>query len=279
MSSVVSRAAISAFLIAAIGASAANLQTGVTASLHPWGRFEPGAWKLVHVVTEMLNEQGHVAGTNAADTKTILTDVDGEGVALEVQTCMEVAGKRFQNEPQTVKQGFHGEPAALKFTSKDPVDGQVVVEGRSIACKVHALEWTDAQAKTTVQIYYSSTVAPYVLRRESVTTDPDGKTVLSETTVEVVALDMPVRVHEATRNGCFLKTVQKNAKGTIVTLATVLADVPGGVIRHSSKELDKSGRLIRRSTLELVDYGANSDDDRSGLFRKRPNRRGKSPPR
>ena len=72
-----------------------------------------------------------------------------------------------------------------------------------------------------------------------------------------------------------MKTVHKNNKGTVITLAAVLPDVPGGIVRHSSKELDKTGRVVRRSTLELVDYGTNSDDDRSGLFRKRSSRRPK----
>ena len=32
--------------------------------------------------------------------------------------------------------------------------------------------------------------------------------------------------------------------------------MPGGVVAHSSKEVDVQGRLLRRSTLELVNYEA-----------------------
>ncbi len=95
--------------LAAVCASGMAQETGITARLHPWGRFDPGAWKLVRVVTETLDEHGQVVSTNSADTKTTLVDIDDDGVTLEIQTCMEVAGKRFQAEPQTVKQGFHGE--------------------------------------------------------------------------------------------------------------------------------------------------------------------------
>jgi hypothetical protein len=35
--------------------------------------------------------------------------------------------------------------------------------------------------------------------------------------------------------------------------------VPGGIVAHSSKELDADGHLIRRSTLEVVDYGLEPD--------------------
>ncbi len=252
-------------------------QPGIAPRLHPWGRFDPGAWKLVRVVTETLNERGQVVSTNTADTRTTLIDLDDDGVTLEVQACVEVAGKRFQAEPQTVKQCFHGELAVPNLKLSDPVDGQVVIEDRKIACKVYRLEAVGAQEKTAIHLYCSTAVPPYILKREGVTTDPDGKNVLSETSVEVIALDMPVRIRGETRSGSHVKTVHKNAKGTITTLAVILPDVPGGVVGHNSKEADKSGRVIRRSTLELLDYGA--DADRTGLFnRKRPPRRPKPPP-
>ena len=55
--------------------------------------------------------------------------------------------------------------------------------------------------------------------------------------------------------------------------------MPGGVVRNSSKEVDKNGRLVRRSTLELIDYNNDPDKDRTGLFgRKRPPRHRNKPP-
>ena len=91
------------------------------ARLHPWGRFAARAWKLVRVVTETLDERGQVVSTSTADTRTTLVGLDDDGVTLEVQACVEVAGKRFQAEPQTVKQGFHGELAVPNLKLSDPV--------------------------------------------------------------------------------------------------------------------------------------------------------------
>jgi hypothetical protein len=49
--------------------------------------------------------------------------------------------------------------------------------------------------------------------------------------------------------------------------------VPGGIVSHSSKELDADGRLVRHSVLELVDYGSDPENDRSSVFgRKRANK-------
>jgi hypothetical protein len=263
--------------LATVCASGMAQEAGVTAKLHPWGRFDPGAWKQVRVVTETLDEHGRVMSTSSADTTTTLVDIDNDGVTLEIQTCMEVAGKRFQAEPQTVKQGFHGELTGPNLKLKEPVDGEVLIEDRKRACKVQQLEIFGPTEKTAVRLYYSATLWPYVLKRECVAGDREGKSVSSETSVEVIALEMPVPLRKETRNGAYVKTVYKNAKGTVTGLAVVLPDVPGGVVSHSQKEVDRSGRLVRRSTLELLDYGVNPQDDRPGLFnRKHPGRRGKT---
>ncbi len=262
-------------VVSAVSRLANGAESGVTAMLHSWGRFDPGCWKLVRVISETLDEQGQVVSTCTTDTKTTLVDIDNEGVTLEVSARMEVAGKRFQADPQTIKQGFHGEVADPHLSIKPPVDGEVVIGARSIPCKVQQLEAEGPKGKTVINVYYSSSVAPYVLKRECITTGSDAATPPSELTMEVIALDMPVRLNDQIRTGVHVRTVQRNGKGTVTTLAIVIPDVPGGVVRHSSKEVDKNGRVIRRSTLEVLDYC----NDVANLYgRKRANRRTKSPP-
>jgi hypothetical protein len=255
-------------------------ETGIAPKLHPWGRFEPGTWKTVRVVTETLNEQGQVVSTSTTDTKTTLAGVDSAGVTLEVETCVEVAGKRFQSEPQTVQQGFHGEAIGPTQKSKEPVDGEITVEDRKIPCKIQEVTIDGPNGKTTVSFHCSMTVPLYVLKRVSVTTDPENKNTVTETYSDVIALDMPARIQGAMRDCAYVKTVHKTAKATVTTMAVLSADVPGGVVSQSSKEVDKDGKLVRRSTLDLLDYNTDPDKDRSGMFRqKRSSRRTKTPPR
>lgn len=248
-------------------------ESGLTAKMHPWGQFDPGTWKMVRVITETLDEQGQVSSTSITDTKTTLVDIDNTGVTLDIQACMEVAGKRFEAESQTVKQGFHGEIISPNIKLKDSTNGEVAIDGQKIPCKVQQLENATPNAKTSVTIYYSTCVAPYILKRQSIVTDSEGKKVLGETNVEVIALSMPLKVQGEAKNGIYIKTVHKNPNGSVTTLATVVPEVPGGVVGNSSKEVDKNGRLVRRSTLELIDYNDDPDKDRSGMFgRKRSNR-------
>lgn len=255
--------------------------TIVSPQHHPWGTFQPGAWKIVHVVTETLNEQGQVVSDCSTETKTTLIDIDDACVTLEIRPRMEVAGKRFEPEPQTVRQGFHGELICPGLKQTAPVDGEVDVAGNKIPCRIQKLECNVANGKTVTTIYFSGAVAPYILKRESITTDAEGKSVLAETNVEVTALDAPLKFRNETRNGITMKTIHKNTSGTITTWADVLPEVPGGIVGNHSKELDPTGRLIRRSSMELVDYGTEPEPDRPNApGRKRPGRnRGKPNPR
>lgn len=260
------------------GANLASAQQfAVPLELHPWGRFEPGAWKSVRVITESLDQRGQVISVSTSEVKTTLLAIDDDDITLEIQTCMEVAGKRFKAETQTVRQGFHGEPAGPVAAVKEPVDAQTIVEGRKLPCKLLQLELAGAGEKTNIQFYYLPGDAPRLLRRVSATTDADAKQTLRESAVETIALDMPIRARGQTLVGCYVKTTSAAAGGGTTTVAAIVPEVPGGVVAHSSKEYDKTGRIVRRVTLELVDYSQDPEQDRSNLFnRKRDKRRAKA---
>ncbi len=70
--------------------------------------------------------------------------------------------------------------------------------------------------------------------------------------MEVIALNMPAEVLNKIQCAAHVKTVQKRPGSTIFTLAVVSNEVPGGIIGHTSKELDAQGHLVRRSTLKLL---------------------------
>ena len=244
---------------------------------HPWGCFAPGAWKLVRVVTETLDQEGTVQGTTTTETKTTLEALDEHGVALLIQGIVEMAGKRLEAEPRCVQQGFHGQRAGAGAKVKDLGPATVTIQGREIACRVEQVEETTTAARTVTKIYFSETVAPHVLKRESVTTDPEGQKKLNETTVTVVAVDLPWRVLAEIKSTALVHAVCRHPKGMTETWAITSSDVPGGVIQHASKELAENGRLVRRSTLEMVDYGREPDTTRTGLFRRLRSNRSRKP--
>lgn len=255
-------------LVSLFPAAAGAQETGISRRHHPWGCFQEGAWKRVRVITDTFNENETL--TSMTEMQTTLQEVAEDGVTLLVETVVEVGGKRFGGEPQTVKQGWHGELANQEVKVSDLGTGEVTIQGRRIPCKTQQLELTGPTSKTTTKIYYSDTVEPFILRRESVETDLAGTTRLGETTVEVMDVDVPCRIlANIIRNSFHVKAVYTHPKGSTVTVAFTSTRVPGGMIRHTAKEFDSDGRLVRQSTLELLDYGLDGEEDRPGLLGRR----------
>jgi hypothetical protein len=264
--SLLSLALSTAMVGVALAAPATADQTGITPEMHPWARFHPGAWKLVRIVTENLDEKGDVTGTSTTETKTTLRDVDTSGVTLLVESVMEMAGKRLDAEPKTVKQGFYNQGVSENVSIKNLGPGQVAIGGKTILCNIEQAEIDGPDAKTLTKTYYSTTVVPYILKLETTATDRDGKVTPNETSVDVLDLNVLSRVLRQIRRTAHMKVVTKHAKGSSTTLATTAPDVPGGTISESAKEFDEKGHLIRRSTMELVDFGLDATQDHSGLF-------------
>src|SRR4051812_45773010 len=76
--------------------------------LHVWGHFGSGTWKQVRIVTESLGDRGDVIDTTTTDTKTTLVRADLRHVTLRIEATVDVAGKRFQSQPQIVEYGYFG---------------------------------------------------------------------------------------------------------------------------------------------------------------------------
>jgi hypothetical protein len=245
----------------------------MTLELHPWGHFKPGAWKLYRVVTETFDEHGAVVNTSVTYSKTTLKSAEERNcVALEIEAVVEVAGKTLDTAPKMVKQGLHGTSPEEAGNVKKLPTAELVIEGRKIPCEVEQVESSDSSGRTITKTWYSQAVAPYVLRRESKTTDLEGKTVTGETVLEVTSLQARCEWLPRGANGARVTVVSTHSKGKTITKAITSTEVPGGVVCHTADELDRDGHLIRRSTLSLIDYGAESRRDRSGLFSRIRNR-------
>jgi hypothetical protein len=261
----------------ALASQAAWGETLVPRSHHAWGRFPVGSWKQVRVQNETLDAKGNVIEASTTETVTVLTAVDETGYTLEVDVTLEVAGKRFILQPQIMHQGFSGETNGQRAELRPVHMATVVIDGREIPTEVRESVVDDDECQRVNRVYYSASVEPYVLKRETTCTGANGEKTTSQTQVDVLALDMPVRLLNETMTSSHVKTVQKSAKGTAITLEICCMEVPGGVVYHTAKELDSEGRVVRRGTLEIVDYSIGGDDDsgtgRGRRHRDRPRRR------
>jgi hypothetical protein len=247
--------ALGAFVCAAlISASLRGAQTGdLSKEQHPWGRFPVGSWKSVRVVTETLDDKGQVAGITRSETRTTLITSDDHSYSLRIESTVEVAGKKFTSQPQVVRHGYYGEPAGQSVVVKKIGTKDLQNDGRTVTSDVRQATFESDGVKRTSTIHYVSNMSPYQLRRETVSeaATPDQR---STTLVETVALEMPQKVHGQVRPAAILKTTRNSPQGTKVTVEVHCDDVPGGVVSHSATESDPNSRVVRRSTLELIDY-------------------------
>jgi len=234
---------------------------------HAWGRFHPGSWAQVRKISEEFDEQGKLTSVSTTETKTTLVEVRNTGCTLRVEVTVEVGGRRVTAQPRMVVLGYMGQGSGERAIIRTRGTKTLTVGGKSIPCQVLEVTINRSAEKTLSTFYYSDSQPPFVLKRQTRSTDPEGNVEHSRTSMDVIAVDMPYRVLAEVKTVAFLRTVKTHPGGSIHTLEVYCADVPGGVVAHSSKELDAKGRIIRRNTLELVDYGV--VDRRRGLGRGR----------
>ncbi|NLX99204.1 MAG: hypothetical protein GXY83_23960 [Rhodopirellula sp.] len=220
------------------------------------------------MVTETFDEQGNTTGSSITETRMTLNEVNGTGVVLEVDMVVEIAGKRIAAPPQIVKQGYHGELDDKTVHISDLGSGKIIIEGQEIPCRIEQVETTNTRTKTILKTHWSASTEPCVLKRQSVTSDLESGEPLSQSNVEVVALDMPCKVLSEIKSTVHLKTVLKHPRGTTITLSVTSNEIPGGVICHTAKELNEKGQIVRRSALELIDYDLKPREERTGLFHR-----------
>ncbi len=237
-------------------------EPGFLQHAHAWGRFSKGSWRQVRVMTENLDEQGKLASSSTTDNLTTVEDVTPERVTLKVALTVEIAGQRVASEPQIVKQGYAGESFGQTVSVKPLPSTVLMIDGREIACEVQQIEILGAANREVSLIHYSPRLTPAILKRKSTVTDVASSKTTQETTSEVKALDMslPVLDEIGLKNAYLVRVEQKNDHGTTMTWSWHVPDVPGEVVAQASKKLDKQGRLVRRSTLQLVGYGEDPDD-------------------
>lgn len=247
--------------LALTGATAGAQTVVIPREHHAWGRFPPGSWSKVRKWMEELDEKGNVKSASTTETKTTLIGVDEGGCTLQMEVTVEVAGKRFVAQPRQVRVEFDGGNASQRAGLHKVGEKAWDLGGKPVPCAALESVVTNDETRVTSKLEYCDSMPPFVLRRETVTATPDGKQVLEQTVMEVIAVEMPQKVLTELKTGAHMRTVQRQKSGSTFTLEVVCFDVPGGVVSHTSKDLNPAGKLVRRSTLELIDYGVADTSD------------------
>ncbi|REK12455.1 MAG: hypothetical protein DWQ37_12025 [Planctomycetota bacterium] len=269
-------------LLVALGAAAASAaeSDALLRESHPWARFGKGAWRQVRIITESFDEDGNPSDASITDNKTTVEEVTADRVTLKVEVTVELGGQRFASEPQIVTQGYAGETVGQTVSVRALDPQTITIDGEEIRCETQQLEIAGGVTREKTVINYVVDRTPAILRRESTMTNADGTKTMQQITSEVRAVDMIRRVLDVLepKTAYLVRVEQKNDRGTTSTWSWHVTDVPGEIVDECSKKLDSEGRLVRRTTLELIDYGSvesmrSSDVEFSGPQPQYRNRR------
>ena len=246
--------------MASLGLSAQAEEHPLLQQSHAWGRFGKGSWRQVRILTESFDEHGALTNSSTTNNKTTIEEVTPERVTLKIEVNVEIAGQKFPSQPQIIKQGYAGENVGQSVSIKPLSKEVLVVDDHEIPCETQQIEILGGASKEVSLISYTPRLTPAILKRKTTTTEVASARTTQEAVSEVYALDMPFEVLGEIKSAFSVKLVQKNDHGTTTTWSVHVREVPGEVVLHSSKKLDGQGRLVKRSTLELVAYGEDGDD-------------------
>ena len=240
-----------------------------------WGRFAPGAWQTARIITESFDDEGNPTGTTTTVERIALQRSRRGYATLRIESVLEVGGKKFDSPVRTISVGYHGEEIGNRTLMQEIGPEETKVDGEQIPCRVRQYEIESPGQHKLVKIHYSKETPPYVLRRETVTTLGEDEEPAYRNQVEVTALDRPHPVLDEIKKTSHQKMVKTNGKSATIKWSIHAADVPGEVVSYRSEEKNNQGQLIRRSTMELMDYGYDAPFDEMEEVEQKVRRRDK----
>jgi hypothetical protein len=241
-------------------AGAAEL-TLTSRDLDTWARFPQGSWKLVRTITQSYDVHGQPTQKTTVETQTTLAKVDERSMCLKIDVTTQVNGRRIEGIPQQIEQGFWGEPTNQPATERIAGQNKLLIEGQEIPCTIHEASYSDGKHHTLTKQYVSPDQAPFVLKRESVTTVGENLNPRYRTVSEVYALQMPCKIGNEVKLASHERIIRQTPEETLISLDVTVPDIPGGVVSRTTKELDSTGKLIRHSTMELISFHIADDND------------------
>tara|TARA_Y100001933_G_scaffold187406_1_gene186401 strand:- start:6417 stop:7280 length:864 start_codon:yes stop_codon:yes gene_type:complete len=240
-----------------------------------WGRFSPGAWRTARIITESFDDEGNRTGTTTTVERIALQRSRRGYATLRIESVLEVGGKKFDSPVRTISVGYHGEEIGNRTLMQDIGPEDTKVDGEQIPCRVRQYEIESPGQHKLIKLHYSDECAPYVLRRETVTTLGEDEDPAYRNQLEVTALDRPHPVLDEIKTTSHQKMVKTNGKSATTKWSIHAGDVPGEVVSYRSEEKDNQGHLIRRSTMELMDYGYDAPFDEIEEVEQKVRRRDK----
>ncbi len=247
-----------------VSQSDAGPASPLPADHHPWGRFEPGAWRRLLIVSETFDENGLLVGRSETQRKETLLSHTQNQYTLRLETTIDVGGKRLPGPTQELTYGLLTDSPARITSLEIGAPATISLQGQAIPCEQWLMTLPMGQGSTgqgggsVETLYYNADIFPYLLRRERQEI-VEGKRV-GELTSNVVRIGVPIVIDSAILSAYHTVTTRKSPSGaTSERQAVSLQEVPGGLVSESATEYGVTGRRVRWTVTRLVAYGLQED--------------------
>jgi hypothetical protein len=209
-------------------------------SAHPWARFMPGAWRTVDTETIIFVSE------------TSYLNEHEDACHLRTVTWTSVPGNGSVPKPKDLEL-----PISLegKHEVKRLEDSFVTIEGQKHRTEVRQATIAEKTTDRIMTVHLAEETPAQVLLRETKLINRERSEPQAITRTEVVRLKVPRTIAGEERQTWEVKTIHENPTGKVETTEYLCKDVPGEMVYQKSEEFDSAGRLIRRSTVELTEFG------------------------
>jgi hypothetical protein len=238
---------------------------------HPWARFMPGAWRSVETETEIYRDGKLLEKTQSA-TVTAILNRDDANCCLEIATRSLVSTSDV-TAPREVILPIDPEGDNEVKELKPEV---ITVDGKRRPVEVRQAKLTEKTGEKVMTVHLDSKSMPSVLRRETKIIDAKKGEPTAVTKTEVVSIDVPRLVAGENRQTWQVRTTHEHPAGRVETTEYLCAEVPGEMVYQESQEYDSAGKLLRRSTVELKEFGQDNAGRRRLFGRRESNRERRS---
>lgn len=222
---------------------------------HAWARCEPGAWRRVRIVTETYDEAGELATRSETLQTETLVAVSEDSYTIETENVVSVGGKTLRGVTQRFTRHVLTDGSASPVDIEKLTPVSISVGGQSYSCERWRASVGEGEQHRQIIVAYSPETPPYVLRRELVAADGSSSAEVTNETMRVVRVDMPVLLQDDIVSAQSLRVRTVHGANTTERTEARCDQVPGGLIHASSTERDSSGRRVRWSVEELEEYG------------------------
>lgn len=220
-----------------------------------WGRFARGSWQKVRITTEIPDDLGQLSVSSVTEKKTVLDAIDDDGIRLRVESTVNVGGKSFEAPIEEVVETHEGWSPDADISREAETD-ELRIGLRRYPCTIRTCELTHDGRKTVVRNWVSPDAPGVVLKSDTTVYDAQTDEVLEETVSKVISRRELRKVLRTVRQTSEVETVCNTKNGRIVGRSWMSPGVPGGIVEKVTEEFDANNRLVRRITLQMVDYDA-----------------------